>query len=71
MIWTVTLAMGFFIGVVVGRWWALLAAVVFGVLVWRNTHVEISHAFLGLVYGGFAATGIATGVFVRRRLKRA
>jgi hypothetical protein len=70
MIWTVILGVGLILGVVVGRWWALLAAVAFGVWIWRNTGVEISHEFLGFVSGGFAAIGIAAGVFVRRRLKR-
>lgn len=71
MIWAVILALGFVIGVAVGRWWALVIAVAFGAWIWADTDVEVPHWLLATMYGGIAAIGIGAGVATRRRLKRA
>jgi hypothetical protein len=54
------------LGLVVGRWWALLAAVGFGIWAWSASDLEVPDWFVGLVYGGAAAVGIALGLVVRR-----
>jgi hypothetical protein len=59
------LAGGFVVGLLVGRWFALLAAVGIG----RTTEVELPHWFLGLGYAAVAAVGIAAGLGVRRVLR--
>jgi hypothetical protein len=65
----VIIAAGFAVGIVVGRWWALTAAVAFGAsIVWR-TQVEVSPLLLGSAYGALAAIGISGGVLVRRRAR--
>jgi hypothetical protein len=53
--------------VVVGRWWALLAAVALGVWIGLVEEVEVPGWFLGAGYAVLAAGGIALGVAVRRR----
>ena len=70
MICIVILAIGFVIGLAVGRWWALALAVAFAAWIWRTIGVEIPHWLLGMFFGGFAAIGIAAGVALRRRLRR-
>jgi hypothetical protein len=69
MVWIVILALGFVIGLVIGRWWTPVIAAAFGAWIWRTTGVEIAHWFLGLLAGGFAALGIGAGVAARRLLK--
>jgi hypothetical protein len=56
-------------GLLVGRWWTLLAAVGIGAWIGRTTEVELSHWFLGLGYAAVAAVGIAGGLGVRRVLR--
>ena len=56
------------IGLAVGRWWALIAAVVFGGWIWAVNEVEVPSWFLALAYGATAALGIALGVVARRAL---
>jgi len=58
----VALVLGFVVGLLVGRWWALAAALAAGVWITLSTGVdEVPPWFLGLVYGGFAGAGIALG----------
>ncbi len=71
MIWAIVFAVGLAIGLAIGRWWALLAAVAFGVYIAVESEVdEISPGALGLIYAVLGAAGIATGVVIRRRLAR-
>jgi hypothetical protein len=59
------------LGLVVGRWWALVAAI--GVAVWIivASEVEVSRWFLGPAYGAVTAAGICAGVLLRRFASRA
>ena len=62
---------GFVVGSLVGRWWALLAAVAVGVWVALSAEIEaVPGWYVGLVYSGFAAAGISAGVLVRRGLAK-
>jgi hypothetical protein len=71
MAFAATLVLGFLLGLVVNRWWALAAAVGVGIWIWSSTGVdEVPHWFLACLYGGVAAIGIAGGVAVRRRGRR-
>lgn len=71
MIWAIVIVSGLAVGLLIGRWWALVAAPVFGAWVGATTGVdEVPHWYLGFGYGAFAASGIALGIFVRRRLRR-
>ena len=64
-------ALGFALGLIVGRWWTILAAIAAGVWILSRTGVdEVPHWFLGLLYGGCAAIGIALGIALRSRMKR-
>jgi hypothetical protein len=67
MIWVAVLAVGFVIGLAVGRWWALAPAAGLAAWIWATTDVEIPHWLLALLYGGVAAIGISAGVTVRKR----
>jgi predicted membrane protein len=58
------------VGLIVGRWWALAAAVGVGVWIALVSEVEVSAWFLGVVYGALAAVGIAAGILLRRSVKR-
>jgi len=57
-------------GAVVGRWWALLGAVVIGIVVGFVADVEVPSAVLALGYGAVAAFAIAIGIALRRGLGR-
>ena len=62
---------GFLVGSLVGRWWALLAAVALGV--WIALWAEVDAVpgwYLALVYSGFTAAGISAGVLLRRGLAK-
>jgi ethanolamine transporter EutH len=61
---------GALLGALIGRWWALLAAVGLGVWVALASELEVSPLILGVLYGGLSAVGIALGVAVRRRAPR-
>jgi len=67
MLYVVVIAIGFGIGYVVGRWWALLAAIGFAIWIgfWSDVD-EVPPWFLGLMLGLVSACGIALGVFLRR-----
>ena len=70
MVWIAILALGFAIGLVVGRWWTLVLAVGFAAWIWATTEVEIPHWLLALFYGGASALAISAGVAVRARARR-
>jgi hypothetical protein len=57
---------GFVLGLVVGRWWALTAAAVVGVVAALFEEIEVEGWFLGLVYAVLAAIGISIGILIRR-----
>lgn len=66
MLLPAVVAGGLVLGLVIGRWWALLGAV--GVAVWLAvvSEVEVSRWFLAAAYGVAAAVSIAAGVLLRR-----
>ncbi len=57
---------GFLLGLAVGRWWALLAAVAAGFWITSATEVEVPDWFLGIAYAAIAAAGISAGIMVKR-----
>ena len=61
---------GLAVGLVVGRWWALLAPVGFGVWVGLVTEVEVGGWFLGTAYAVICGAGTAAGVGVRKSIRR-
>jgi hypothetical protein len=63
----VLLAGGFVLGLVLGRWWALLASAALGLWVGLTEEVEVSGSYLGLVYAAISGLGITLGVLLRRR----
>ena len=68
MIWVVVALVGLIVGFFVGRWWALLAPLGFGVWVWTASGVdEVPPWFLGAVYAIAGCVGVAVGVLLRRR----
>jgi hypothetical protein len=59
---------GLILGLVVGRWWTLAAAVGLGLWITITTEVdEVSPWLLGSAYGALAAAGIALGVVIHQR----
>ena len=58
------------LGLLVGRWWAVAAAVGVGLWIGIAEEVEIPGWLYGLIAGLIAAGGIIVGVFLRRRLLR-
>jgi hypothetical protein len=69
MILLVVVVGGLF-GLVIGRWWTLLLAVLAGLWVGTTEEVEVSGAILGLGYGFASGLGIFIGVLLRRSLSR-
>jgi hypothetical protein len=58
---------GVILGLIVGRWWTLAAAVGIGAYIGVVSEVdEVPPWFLGAAYGALAAVGITVGVAVRR-----
>lgn len=57
---------GFLLGLVLGRWWALAAALPVGVWIGLAEEVEVPGWFLGAAYAILAGAGIAAGVVLRR-----
>lgn len=56
------------VGLAVGRWWALLAAVALGVWIGLVSGVDaVAPWLLGLGYGVLAGAGIVVGVLARGR----
>ena len=71
VIFVAALACGVAIGLLVGRWWIVLAPVGFGLWIVATTDVdEVPPWFLGLAFAGAGAAGALVGVFVRRRAGR-
>jgi len=68
MLYLALVAGSFAIGVILGRWWTLAAAVGLGMRVGVGEDVEVSGWYLGLGYAVLAGLAIAVGVLVRRRL---
>lgn len=66
----VLIVAGFVLGIAIGRWWALLAALAFGLWAGTTEEVEVSGWVIGVGYGGPAGVGIAAGVGFRRVLNR-
>ena len=67
----VVVVLGFALGLAIGRWWTLIAAIAAWIWIWSSTGVdEVPHWFLGLLYGGAAAIGIAAGVALRSHTRR-
>jgi hypothetical protein len=58
---------GLVVGLVVGRWWALVVPAGFGVYIALVSKVEVPPVLLGAVYAAISALGVAAGVFLRRR----
>jgi hypothetical protein len=64
-------AVSFFVGFLVGRWWALLGAVAVGVtLTLSEDYGDIAPWFVGLVYAVVVGLGVAAGVGFRKRTDR-
>ena len=66
----VLIVAGFLLGIALGRWWALLAALALGLWVGMTEEVEVPGSVIGVYVGGPAALGIASGVVMRRLLAR-
>ena len=64
------MAAGFVLGLIVGRWWALTAAAVVGVLAAVFEEIELEGWFLGLMYAVLTAIGISIGILTRRFASR-
>jgi hypothetical protein len=61
------LVVGLVLGLVVARWWALIAPVAFAVYVAIESEVdELPPWLLGVLYGLVGAVGVAAGVLLRR-----
>ena len=70
MVEAILVAGGLVLGLAIGRWWALVAAVVLGVWIAAVTHVdEVPHWFLGMAHAVLAGLGIAAGVTMRRHMR--
>ena len=64
----VILGLGLILGITVGRWWALVAAIAVGVWIWSATGRKRGAALvLSLVYATVAPVGISAGIPVRSR----
>jgi hypothetical protein len=61
----VLIVAGLVLGLALGRWWVLLAAVAFGLWAGTTEEVEVSGWVIGVGYGGLAALGIASGLGAR------
>ena len=62
---------GLILGLLVGRWWTLAAAVGIGAYITVISEVyEVPGWFLGAAYAALAGVGIAVGAAVRTRLRR-
>jgi hypothetical protein len=67
VIYLVVVAGGVVLGLIVGRWWTLAAAVAVGIWITATAEVEVPSWILGVGYSVLSAAGIAAGVLIRRR----
>ena len=61
---------GLLLGLVIGRWWTLVAPVALGAWIGVTEEVEVPGAFLGIGYALFSAAGVVAGVLLRRPLAK-
>jgi ABC-type multidrug transport system permease subunit len=66
----VIIVAGFALGVAIGRWWALLAALALGLFAGVTDETELADWAMGIYFGLPAGIGIASGVVTRRVLAR-
>ena len=64
------IGIGFVLGLLVGRWWALVAAAGLGLWAGLSEELELDGWFLGAVYAILPAVGITAGILARRLAKR-
>jgi len=62
---------GFLLGLIVGRWWAVAAAVVFGIYVGVASDVDISPWLYGFLTAAIGAGAVISGLFLRKLLEHA
>jgi hypothetical protein len=62
----VLIGAGFAAGLILGRWWALLACVGVGVWIGFSEEVEVPGWFLGFAYAALSGLGVVAGVMLRR-----
>jgi uncharacterized membrane protein YccC len=61
---------GLMLGLALGRWWTLIAAAGIGIWIAVASEVdEVPPWFLGAAYAVLAASAIAVGVVVRKRMR--
>jgi hypothetical protein len=65
----VLLVGGFLVGLMVGRWWALIAALAVGAWIAAVSEVEVPSLYLGVVYAVLSGLGIAAGISLRRTMR--
>ena len=70
MVVAVLIGVGFAVGLVVGRWWVILACVGVGAWIGLSEELEVPGWYLSLVYAALSGLGIAAGVLVRRNLAK-
>ena len=70
MLYAALLGGGFLLGLIVGRWWALVAAVGVGVALGVMSELELPAVFVGFVSGVIAAIGVCAGVITRQAFGR-
>jgi hypothetical protein len=70
MVVAVLIGVGFALGLIVGRWWVILACVGVGAWIGLSEELEIPGWYLGLVYAALSGLGLAAGILVRRNLTR-
>ena len=70
MPYLVAFAAGFLVGAGIGRWWAVMAAMVPAIWIVSVQEVEAPEWVLPVGYGTIIAMGIAAGVATRKRLRR-
>jgi hypothetical protein len=67
------LALGFTVGILIGRWWALIAAIPLGVWSAYENPIENSPGAeweVGAAVAAIAGAALAAGVWLRRRRPR-
>ena|SRR5438876_571326 len=68
MSWAYLVAAGFGLGLLVGRWWTMLAVVPFGIYMATTGKLEGNlDEWVAFVVCAIGAVAITAGVFVRRR----